>query len=137
MRTVFAGWAAGYAMSIVTTISLTIILARIRDTSRIESIIAREVPAALLAVPVFIGTTLVWTLAGLILGALFRVGGFEDQQATLGAPGGPWLMIVIALGALPLPPLLLLLTRYWRLWLANALAFVALFGWVMPLLATR
>jgi hypothetical protein len=99
--------------------------------------LAVDVSRTLVAVPIFVGTTLVWTMAGLILGSFYKVGGFDSKPGALGAPSWVFLLLITAVGWLPLPVLVLLGRRYWWLWGGMSLAFMGLFGWLMPVLAER
>ncbi len=137
MSAVLAGWVAGYAMATATTIALVFLVMRVSRTGWLDRLIAAEVPIVLLAVPVSIGATLVWTLIGLILGSLYVVGGFDAKAAALGSPSWQFTLVVGTLALLPLPPLVVFLRRYWWLWTAMSLLFAGLFGWMMPLLAER
>ena len=137
MNAVIAGWVAGYAMGVVSTVALTFLATRMRDASVIERWVARDVSGVLLAVPLFTGTVIGWTIAGLLFGSLYEVGGFESKPGALGAPSWAFLLLVTALGWLPLPALFLVAKRYLWLWGMLAGCFVGLFGWLMPLLAER
>ncbi|MBI5947444.1 MAG: hypothetical protein HY875_04840 [Chloroflexi bacterium] len=123
-------------MAIASTVALTFLVTRMRDASLLSRWFSPDVPGALLAVPISIGTTLAWTMAGLILGSLYEVGGFESRRDVLGSPSGVFTLIVAALAWFPLPPLVIFFRRYWWLWLSMSAIFVALFGWVLPLLAS-
>lgn len=94
-------------------------------------------PGFLLAVPISIGTTVMWTMAGLVLASAYVLGGFEDKPGALGAPSWQFLFIMGALAFLPVPVLVALSRRLWWLWLSMSVSFVGLFGWLMPLLAER
>ena len=57
-----------------------------------------------------------------------------------GALGSPSLAFLVAIGglaALPLPLLVILWPRRWWVWTTMSAAFLAAFGWLMPLLAAR
>lgn len=135
MEAVVAGWLMGYAMAMASTAALIFLLTRIRDAAAIQHWVAPEVPGALLAVPIVLGTVIGWTMVGIVLGSLYRVAGFAGEPGALGSPSLVFTIIVIALAWFPLPPLVVFARRYWWLWVAMSLLFVALFGWVMPLLA--
>mgnify|MGYP000257925874 CR=1 FL=1 len=137
LSAVLAGWAAGYAMGVVSTLALTFLATRVRDASFIERWVARDVPGVLLAVPLFTAAGVGWSFLGLLLGSFYEVGGFAEKPGIAGAPSGVFLLIVVAFAWLPLPPLLLFARRYWWLWCGLSTAFVGLFGWMMPLLAGR
>lgn len=137
MATVIAGWAAGYAMALVTAIALTFLATREGATGSVSHRVFEGVPAGLLAVLVSIGSVLVWTIVGLIVGSVYEVGGLESQPAALGSPSWPFSLAMVILALFPMLPLTALVPRYWWLWAVLAAAFAALFGWLMPVLAAR
>ena len=124
-------------MGIASTVALMFLATRVRDASLVERWVARDVPGVLLAIPLFTMAGLGWSFLGLLLGSFYEVGGFGDKPGFAGAPSGVFVLIIVALAWLPLPPLLMFARRYWWLWFGLAIAFVGLFGWVMPLLADR
>ena len=124
-------------MGIATTLALMFLVSRIRDAAFIERWVARDVPGVLVAVPLFTGASVGWSFFGLLLGSFYEVGGFADKAGFAGAPSAVFLLIIVALAWLPLPPLLIFARRYWWLWCGQSAAFVGLFGWLMPLLAAR
>ncbi|PFG74706.1 hypothetical protein [Tepidiforma thermophila] len=137
VNTIIAGWAMGYAMSIISTFALTYIALQPGPQRFVQRIIDPEVPGALLAVPISIGTGILWTMGGLVLASLYLLGDFSEMPPALGAPSGPWLLLVAALGWLPVPVLWLISRRLWWLWLGTSGSFIFLFGWAMPLLGER
>ena len=124
-------------MGIASTLALIYLSTRVRDASFIERWVARDVPGVLLAVPLFTAAAVGWSFLGLLLGSFYEVGGFAEKPRFAGAPGGAFALIIAAFAWLPLPPLLIFARRYWWLWCGLAIAFVGLFGWLMPLLADR
>jgi hypothetical protein len=137
MNAVLAGWAMGYFMAIVSTVALAFLLFRIGVSGVLDRFVAPEVNRGLLVVPVFIGATLGWTMIGLIFGSLYEVTDLASKPDAFGSKSWPWTLIIVVLALLPLPPLVLVVRRYWWLWFGLSAAFVGAFGWVMPLLAAR
>jgi len=138
MSAVIAGWVAGYAMGMVSTVALVFLTLRLSgDGEALDRLVSREVPRPLLVVPIFLGTTILWTIVGLVLGLIYDVGDFAHKPGALGAPSWVFLLLVAAVAWLPLPPLVIFGRRFWRLWCGMAVLFVGLFGWLMPLLAAR
>ncbi len=137
MEALIAGWLAGYVMAMASTVALTFLAIRTRESSLMNHWVDSEVSTVLLAVPIFMGTVLGWTMAGLVLGAIYDLGDLGSRADVLGSPSGPFLLIIAALAWLPLPPLLIFWRRYWWLWCGMSGAFLGLFGWLMPLLAER
>jgi len=137
VNAVIGGWAAGYVMAILSTFALTYLAFQPGPQKLVQRRIDPAVPGLLLAVPISIGTTLIWTMAGLVLASAYVLGGFEDKPGALGAPSWQFALIMAILALLPLPVLAVLSSRLWWLWLTMSLAFAGLFGWMMPLLAER
>jgi hypothetical protein len=137
VNAVVGGWVAGYAMAVLSTIALTYLAMRPGAAAFAGHWLAVDVSRTLVAIPIFVGTTLAWTMAGLILGSAYRVGGFDEKAGAMGAPSWVFLLLIGAIAWLPLPVLVLLGRRYWWLWCSMSLAFVGLFGWLMPVLAER
>lgn len=137
INTLIAGWAMGYIMAILSTIALTYIALQPGARRFVDAILDPEVPGALLAVPLSIGTGVLWTMAGLILASVYILGEFAEMPSVLGAPSGPWLLLVFGLAWLPVPILWVISRRLWWIWGGMSLTFLGLFGWVMPLLAER
>ncbi|MFN0094561.1 MAG: hypothetical protein ACKVVT_07250 [Dehalococcoidia bacterium] len=137
MDAVIAGWAMGYAMAILSTFALTYIAVRAEDLGKVGRILGEGVSPLLLAVPVSLGTGLLWTFAGIVLGIVYDIAGLAEGPGFAGAPSAAFVVAMLALGLMPLPLLTLLWARNWWLWLGMSLAFTGLFGWVMPLLEAR
>ena len=86
MEAVIAGWAAGYAMGVLTTIAVTIILVKDDEPAFLGSVFDPGVSRPLIAIPFFVGASLAWTMIGLVLGSAYRVGSFEETAGGLGSP---------------------------------------------------
>lgn len=137
MGEVIAGWAAGYIMALVSTLALVYLLARGSESRFVQHLSGGETRPMLLSIPVALGSFLAWTLAGLVLGSAYRLGGLEGEADVLGSPSAPFLLAMVAIGATPLPLLVIAWPRLWWMWCGLAASFVGLFGWFMPLLAAR
>jgi hypothetical protein len=124
-------------MAILSTFALTYLAFQPGPQKFVQTRIDPGVPGLLLAVPISIGTTVIWTMAGLVLASAYVLGGFEDRPGAFGAPSWQFALSMGVLALLPLPVLVVLSGRLWWLWLTMALAFAGLFGWLMPLLAER
>jgi hypothetical protein len=136
MAAVLAGWFVGYAMALLSTAALTYLFVKMPD-SALGGFLGDGTRPILAAVPFSIATFLAWTMAGLIIGAVYDVGELGDQPGFLGSPSAPFLGGVAVLAVMPLPLLVLLWRRYWWLWAGMSGAFLGLFGWAMPLLAEQ
>jgi hypothetical protein len=135
MAEVIAGWTAGYAMSLVSTFALTILLLQASGSRMIQRYTNGEMNPWFLAVPLSLGAFLVWTMIGLVLGSLYKVGGLADHPDALGSPSAPFLIGVAAVAVMPLPLLILFFRKQWLIWCGLSAAFVLLFGWLMPIMA--
>jgi hypothetical protein len=136
MAAVLAGWFAGYAMALLSTAALTYLFVKM-PTSALARYLGQDLRPILAAVPFSVGTFLVWTMAGMVAGAIYDVANLGRQPGLAGSPSGPFLVGVAILAVLPLPLLLLLWGRHWWVWAGMSGAFLGLFGWAMPLLAER
>ena len=135
MEAVIAGWVAGYAMSMLSTLAI-VFLAVKSDLGAVGRWFPDTKPM-FIALPASMGTVLIWTIIGLVIGSLYDVLELRDQANFLGGPSGPLLAGLGVMAVLPLPFLLLVLRRYWWLWCGLSASFVGLFGWLMPLSAER
>lgn len=127
----------GYAMAMVSTTVLAYLAFRARTSGFMARWIDPEVSSAILAIPISLGTTLVWTMFGMMIGSAYELGDFKHKGAFLGSPSGPFLLLIASIAWLPLPPLIIFIRHQWPLWVGTGVAFVVLFGWAMPLLAAR
>jgi len=96
---VVGGWAAGYAMAILSTVAFTYLAFQPGPQKFVQRWIDPRVPGFLLAVPISIGTTIIWTMAGLVLASAYIVGGFESSPAR----SGPRLAVRVHRGGIGLP----------------------------------
>ncbi len=137
MAALIAGWIAGYLMAMVTTVSLTYLLMAADRRGWLYRFVAPEVPGVLLAVPLFLGSILGWTMVGLIAGAIYEVADFGAARDGLGSPSLPITIGALLIAWLPLPPLVALSRRRWWLWAGSSVLFAGLFGWLLPHLAGK
>jgi hypothetical protein len=134
MAEVFAGFVAGYAMAVVSTPLLSVLLLRLRAES---AVLDRLLPAGVSAVSVSVllhgALVMFWTGFGLLLGLALLA--MHHADGALGSLNAPFTLFVVglllALGA-PLFALLVPLRRLIAITLAAALL---LFGWLMPYMA--
>ncbi len=125
----------GYAMAILSTFALTYLCIQPSLLKGIQKYL--DVPGMLLAIPFSIGTGVVWTMTGMLLGSFYELGGFDEKPGALGAPSWAFVLILGAVAWLPLPILFLFSRRFWWLWAGMSVSFLGLFGWLMPVLAER
>ncbi len=137
VEAIIAGWALGYAMALLTTVVFAVIAARLQVGGWLDAAGARDVAGPMLAIPVFVGATLGWTLAGAVLGAAYDVLDCASGPEGLGSPCWPFSATIVLLAWIPLPPLFLLWRKGFWLCASMSVSFAALFGWLMPYLAGR
>ena len=73
MRTIFAGWIAGYVMSISVTVSLAWIILKSDQRNQLGNFFDPDLDQRLLYVFLHLGASLLCTIVGLIIGALYHV----------------------------------------------------------------
>jgi hypothetical protein len=134
MAEVFAGFLAGYAMAVVSTPLLSVLLLRLRaESPSLERVLPVGVSAVGVSVLLHGALTMVWTALGLVLGMTLLA--MEGAGGALGSLNGPFTLFVaglfLALGA----PLFALLVPLRRLIALTLVAAVLVFGWLMPYLA--
>ncbi len=136
MAELFSGFVVGYAFSLLFTAVAAIMVIEARsNVPYLSKAIAPNINAVQLAVPISILAFLVWTLMGLLLGALYRGARLNLAGGGLGSPNWPFtLAILLATFAF-----LAIVYYAWRRlrWpvALTASAFVGMFGWGMPHLA--
>ena len=135
MEAVIGGYACGYAQGLVTTFVLAYLVIRVPADGPISKIVAPEVNRVLLAVPIFIGASMLWGLVGLMVGMLYELSGVHDQPGMFGSPSGVFTIMVFVVAWLPVPLLVMLFRTNWWIWVSLAGSFAVLFGWVLPHLA--
>jgi hypothetical protein len=134
MAEVFAGFLAGYAMAVLSTPLLSVLLLRLRaESPALERVLPVGVSAVGVSVLLHGALTMVWTALGLVLGMILLA--MESAGGALGSLNWPFTLFVaglfLALGA----PLFALLAPVRRLIGLTLVAAVLLFGWLMPYLA--
>jgi hypothetical protein len=134
MAEVFAGFLAGYALAVVSTPLLSVLLLRLRaESPALERVLPVGVSAVGASVLLHGALTMVWTALGLVLGMTLLA--MEGAGGALGSLNGPFTLFVaglfLALGA----PLFALLVPLRRLIALTLVAAVLVFGWLMPYLA--
>jgi hypothetical protein len=133
VEAVIAGWVAGYAMAIASTLALSFLAWRAHGAAWLDRMVAQEVNPALLAVPIFLGASIGWTMVGLLAGSGYRLAGLDDD----GWPGSGFYVVLVLAAAFPLLPVLFFWPRYWWIWLGLGFVFLGAFGGLMPALAGR
>jgi len=136
MAEVFAGFVCGYAVALLFTplVALMIVNARSR-IPYLAKAIAPNISAVALTVPISLFAFLIWTAIGMVLGLLYRGAEQNIPQGGLGSPNLLYTALVLSFGGSALMLIALGLRRLpWQV-LVIGVAFVGGFGWAMPYLA--
>ena len=136
MAEVFAGFVCGYAVALVFTplVALMIVNARSR-IPYLAKAIAPNISAVALTVPVSLVGFLIWTAIGMVLGLLYRGAEQNIPEGGLGSPNLLYTALVLSFGGSVLMLIALALRRLpWQV-AVMGVAFVGGFGWAMPYLA--
>ncbi len=136
MAEVFSGFVVGYAFSLLfTAVAAVMVIEARRNLPYLSKAIAPNINAVQLAVPISILAFLVWTLVGLLLGALYRAARLNLAGGGLGSPNWPFTLAIL----LATVAFLAIVYYAWRRlrWpvALTASAFAGMFGWGMPHLA--
>jgi len=136
MAEVFAGFVCGYAVALVFTPLVALMIVRAR--SRIPYLakaIAPNISAVALTVPISLVGFLIWTAVGMVLGLLYRGAEQNTPDGGLGSPNLLYTALVLAFGGSALVLVALGLRRLpWPVAVIGVVA-VGTFGWAMPYLA--
>jgi len=136
MAEVFAGFVCGYAVALVFTplVALMIINARSR-IPYLAKAIAPNISAVALTVPISLLSFLIWTAVGMVLGLLYRGAEQNVPEGGLGSPNLLYTALVLAFGGSALLLIALGLRRLpWQV-LVIGVSAVGTFGWIRPYLA--
>lgn len=135
LRALLAGLIAGAAVALASTAITLVALARGRWWARLPQHQRVPLPLPLLGVVFVNGLMLAWTLLGLVLGAGYLRAAERAPGAGLGSPNVRFTLLVAGaiLAALALAGFVRRRVT-WPLW-STALAALAAFGWLLPLLA--
>ena len=134
MRTIFAGWIAGYVMSISVTVSLAWIILKADQRNQLGNFFDPDLDQRLLYVFLHLGASLLCTIVGLIIGALYYVAIVKRLGADPFAFGFFITLVIVVVVALII--LISIWPNRWFLWTSQSLFVVTLFGLILPLLAS-
>ncbi len=136
MAELFSGFVVGYAFSLLfTAVAAVMIIEARSDLPYLAKAIAPNISAIQLAVPVSLLAFLWWTLAGLLLGSLYRAARLNLAGGGLGSPNWPFTLAVLLAALAFLGVVYYAWRRVRRSVLLTTVAFVGMFGWGMPHLA--
>ena len=137
MEALVAGAIAGYVMAMLTSVAVTYLVFRARDSELVERWIAQDVPGPVLLIPILTGSVLAWVFVGLVAAIIYEVADLGAQPDGLGSPSAAFTVVAVVFSIAPALLLGILWPRFWWMWLGLALPCVALFGWLLPHLAGR
>jgi hypothetical protein len=131
---VLAGFVAGYAMAVITTPMLSLLLLRLRLESALMSRLLPEGTSAVgLSVVLHGALAMFWTAMGLLLGLVLLA--IDDSGSALGSLNGAYTLFVaglfVAIGA----PLFTVFAPMRRLVALAVILAILVFGWLTPYLA--
>jgi hypothetical protein len=131
---VFSGFVLGFALAVISTPLLSIMLLRMRTNS---VLLGRMVPVESSAVGfgvVLHGALLLgWTMFGMILGLILLA--LEDAGAALGSPNAPYSLFVLTITLAVVAPIIVLLPSLRVPGIVGFMVVVLVFGWLMPYMA--
>jgi len=136
MAEVFSGFVLGYAMSLVFTAFAAVMAIDAR--SRLPTLakaIAPNISAVMLAVPISLFAFLIWTMAGMALGLLYRSALDHLPGAGLCSPNWPYSLGVLLFSLTVLATIAYAWQRlHWQI-IFQVIIFAGLFGWALPYMA--
>ena len=136
MAEVFAGFVVGYAFSLLFSgVAAVMVIDARGSMPYLAKAIAPNINAVQLAVPISLLAFLWWTLAGLLLGLLYRGARLNLEGGGLGSPNWPFTLAVLLGAGVFLAVVLYAWRRMSWLVLFTAVAFAGMFGWGMPHMA--
>ncbi len=136
MEEVFSGFVVGYAFSLLfTAVAAMMIIEARSDVPYLAKAIAPNISAIQLAVPISLLAFLWWTLAGLLLGLLYRAARLNLAGGGLGSPNWPFTLAVLLAAIAFLGVVYYAWRRVRRSVFLTTAAFAGMFGWGMPHLA--
>jgi hypothetical protein len=135
MRTILAGWIAGYIMAISVTVSMSWLIVKTPANTRVASISGSDVDSRIAYVFIHLGAGLACTIVGLIVGTIYHITVIRQVGVQSSEPF--FLIGVLILTLVSLILLVALWPKRWFLWLTQCVVFVAVFGLLVPFLASR
>ncbi len=137
MAALIAGAMAGYVMAMLTSVAVTYLVFRARDTEVLQRWVDRDVAGPLLLVPILTASVLGWVFVGLVAAIIYEVADLGAQPDGLASPSAVFTIIAVVFSIAPVMLLSILWTRLWWMWVGLGLPCVGLFGWLLPHLAGR
>lgn len=136
MAEAFAGMLCGYALSIIATPVLALVLVRGRVSSPfIQRAMPQGTNVVALSIVLHVFLLLALTAVGMLLGMLLY--GLENNRPDggLGSPNRVFTIVILAIAAIAVLPLAIVLPRQRVALLVAGIVFAVTFGWLMPYLA--
>jgi hypothetical protein len=136
MEEVFAGFVSGYIMALIFSGLLALMVVEMHSRiPYLAKVIAPNLSAAALAVPISLIAFLLWTAVGMLFGLLYRYTLGEAPGGGLGSPNLLYTLLIISFAGLILTAIVGTFRRLpWQV-AAIGLSFIVIFGWVLPFLA--
>ena len=137
MGALIAGAASGAFMaSVFVTLGVFMAFALVKDPSPAMAVMLARFPPGGAVMAVVVLAYPVWGAIGIVMGLLFLALENGMPGGGLGSPNLAYSIAVTAAAALLAAPMMLLLRRVWQGVVGIAVAAVAIFGWLLPFLAT-
>jgi hypothetical protein len=122
--------------SVFVTLGVFMAFALVKDPSPAMAVMLARFPPGGAVMAVVVLAYPVWGAVGIILGLLFLALQNGVPGGGLGSPNVAYSIAVTAATFLLAVPVILLLRRVWQGVVGMALSSVAIFGWLLPLLAS-
>tara|TARA_B100000470_G_C19477500_1_gene252926 strand:+ start:104 stop:511 length:408 start_codon:yes stop_codon:yes gene_type:complete len=135
MRTILAGWIAGYIMAISVTVAMSWLIVKTSANTSKSSILGSDVDSRIAYVFIHLGASLACTILGLIVGTIYHI--TVIRQVGVHSFEPLFLIGVLVLTLVSLILLAALWPKRWLLWITQSVVFVAVFGLLVPFLASR
>ena len=134
MNEALAGGISGVIMAhVFIVVGALALLSLSRDPpARLKAYFER-VSWVVLTVPLSLFSIAIWSLLGAALGILYRVSLDHAPGGGLGSPNQVYTLAILLAAAVLAAPWLVLLRHILRHLLIISLAFVGIFGWLLPL----
>ena len=134
MNEVLAGGISGVIMAHIFIVAGALALLSLsRDSpGRLRAYFER-VSWVVITVPLSLFSIAIWSLIGAVMGILYRVSLDHAPGGGLGSPNQAYTLAILLATAVLAAPWLVLLRHVLRHVLIISLAFVGIFGWLLPL----
>ena len=135
MRTILAGWIAGYVMAISVTVCMSWLIIKIPANTRFARILDSGVDSYIAYVFIHLGASLACTIVGLFIGIIYHIA--VIRRVGIQSFDLSFFIGVLILTLVSMILLVALWPKRWFLWLTQSVVFVAAFGLLVPFLVSR